>query len=90
MEPGAMGALLRREGLYSSQLAAWRSVYRRGAQAALADDKRGRQPKRTESEQENERLRKQLARTEEERRQAKLIVEAVILLTLISLGVGLE
>ena len=75
-QPGEIGALLRREGLYSSCLTEWRKVYRRGAQAALAADRRGRKPKQTESEKENERLRKQLVRTEEELRQAKLILEA--------------
>lgn len=29
-KPGALGALLRREGLYSSHLAAWRAAQRRG------------------------------------------------------------
>ena len=75
-QPGEIGALLRREGLYSSCLTEWRKVYRRGAQAALAKERRGRKPKRTESEKETERLRKQLARTEEELRQGKIILEA--------------
>ena len=30
-KPGALGALLRREGLYSSHLAVWRAAQRRGA-----------------------------------------------------------
>lgn len=30
-EPGAVGALLRREGLYSSHLVEWRRLYRAGA-----------------------------------------------------------
>jgi transposase-like protein len=33
---GELGALLRREGLYSSHLAAWRAARRRGALAGLA------------------------------------------------------
>lgn len=74
--PGEVGALLRREGLYSSCLTEWRKVYRRGAQTALADHRRGRKPKQSEEEKENARLRKQLARTQEELRQARLIVEA--------------
>ena len=35
-EPGAIGALLRREGLYSSHLVDWRRQYRDGALGALA------------------------------------------------------
>lgn len=34
--PGAVGALLRREGLYSSHLTAWRAAARRGELAGLA------------------------------------------------------
>src|SRR5215813_13322326 len=42
--PGAVGALLRREGLYSSHLAVWRQARRRGELAALAPKRRGRKP----------------------------------------------
>ena len=35
-EPGAIGALLRREGLYSSHLVDWRRQYRLGALSSLA------------------------------------------------------
>ncbi len=38
---GPIGALLRREGLYSSQLLVWRTQYERGALRGLADDTRG-------------------------------------------------
>jgi transposase-like protein len=38
---GAIGALLRREGLYSSHLAVWRAARERGAIAGLAPKKRG-------------------------------------------------
>lgn len=40
-EPGQIGALLRREGLYSSHLVAWRSARDRGELAGLAPKKRG-------------------------------------------------
>lgn len=40
-DPGEIGALLRREGLYSSHLAAWRKQYRDGALRGLAAKKRG-------------------------------------------------
>src|SRR5438093_10809806 len=41
--PGELGALLRREGLYSSHLSAWRAPRRRGELAGLAP--RARAPK---------------------------------------------
>jgi len=70
-EPGEVGALLRREGLYSSHLASWRQQREEGALAALSK-KRGRKPKRpsaearrvAELERENERLRRQLQKAE--------------------------
>ena len=40
-EPGAIGALLRREGLYSSHLATWRAQAQHGAHAALTPKARG-------------------------------------------------
>ena len=42
--PGAVGALLRREGLYSSHLVVWRRARARGELAALAAKTRGRKP----------------------------------------------
>ena len=41
---GAVGALLRREGLYSSHLVVWRRARGHGELAALAPKKRGRKP----------------------------------------------
>lgn len=43
-KPGELGALLRREGLYSSTLSAWRAARERGEIAGLSK-KRGRKPK---------------------------------------------
>jgi transposase len=42
--PGAVGALLRREGLYSSLLVEWRRARERGELVALTAKKRGRKP----------------------------------------------
>ena len=42
--PGAIGALLRREGLYSSHLVVWRRARGRGELAALTPKQRGRKP----------------------------------------------
>jgi transposase len=44
-EPGEVGRLLRREGLYSSHLTAWRKAQRDGALRGLASKKRGVKPK---------------------------------------------
>jgi transposase-like protein len=40
-KPGEIGALLRREGLYSSNLGEWRRAQERGALAGLTPKKRG-------------------------------------------------
>jgi transposase len=74
-EFGQIGALLRREGLCSSQLSQWRKEYREGARCALRDDKRGRKRKKTRLELENEQLRKQMARMEHRLQQAEAIIE---------------
>lgn len=42
--PGAIGALLRREGLYSSYLTTWRAQRKRGELAGLTPKKRGPAP----------------------------------------------
>ncbi len=74
-EPGAIGALLRREGLYSSQLSKWRELYRTGALRALRDDKRGRKATKHPLEDENARLRKQNDRLARRLEQAETIIE---------------
>jgi len=74
-EFGQIGALLRREGLYSSQLSQWRKEYRRGGHAALRDDKRGRKRKRSRVEIENEQLRKQITHLERRLLQAEAIID---------------
>ena len=67
--PGEIGALLRREGIYSSQLAAWRKKRMATGHAGLDSQKRGRKanPGMAEARREaaltkeNQRLRHQLA-----------------------------
>ena len=44
-EPGDVGRLLRREGLYSSHLTKWREARRDGALRGLRSKKRGTKPK---------------------------------------------
>ena len=71
-EPGEIGALLRREGLYSSHLTKWRSQRRAGALSALAPRARGPKaepknplaPRLAELERENRRLHGRLAQAE--------------------------
>jgi len=71
---GQIGALLRREGLYSSHLTTWRRQREAGQLAGLTPQKRGRKIDETAAEvdrlqRENERLERQMA-------QAELIIEA--------------
>ncbi len=67
---GEIGALLRREGLYSSHLAAWRRQREEGILTALAPRRRGRPTSSPEQRevarlrQENERLSLRLAAAE--------------------------
>jgi transposase len=67
---GQIGALLRREGLYSSHLTEWRRQRTQGTLAALAPQRRGRpvtaaaEVELTCLRQENERLTRQLAAAE--------------------------
>ena len=76
-EQGQVGALLRREGLYSSNLTAWRHQVERGTLDALSSKKRGpkvRKPDPSvrriiEQEKENQKLRARL-------RKAELIIDA--------------
>ena len=75
-KPGQIGALLRREGLYSSTLSRWRAQRDRGLRDALAPRRRGPKPaphsperaRIAALERENEILRNRL-------RQADLIIE---------------
>ena len=76
-EQGQVGALLRREGLYSSNLTAWRHQVERGTLDALSSKKRGPKARKPdpsvrriiEQEKENQKLRARL-------RKAELIIDA--------------
>jgi transposase-like protein len=75
-EEGAIGALLRREGLWSSHLASWRRLRERGELAGLRPKKRGRKPApKNLLADENEKLRRQNARLEAELEKAKVIID---------------
>lgn len=72
-EPGSVGRLLRREGLYSSHLTEWRRERDRGALEALGRP-RGR-PKPNPLEAENARLRRRAERAEAELAKARKVIE---------------
>ena len=74
-EPGEIGALLRREGLYSSNLTHWRQEYKKAGERALADDKRGRKQTKNPLADENQRLCRELERAQKKLKQAELIIE---------------
>ena len=67
-EPGRIGELLRKEGIYSSNLSRWRAQLARSGREGFADQKRGRKPDpNTELQRlirENQRLQERLARAE--------------------------
>lgn len=72
-EPGQIGALLRREGLYSSNLTHWRQQMSKGALKALSPNKRG--PKPDPLANENAALRRRIERLEAEIKRAETIIE---------------
>lgn len=71
-KPGQIGALLRREGLYSSNLSAWRKQREKGLLQAMTSKKRGRKCKGknplakrvAQLEKENRRLQEKLKKAE--------------------------
>jgi transposase-like protein len=73
-QPGEIGALLRREGLYSSHLTSWRNQRHEGTLKAL-ERKRGPKPKRTPEHTEVEKLRRENERLRERLRKAEKIID---------------
>jgi transposase len=72
---GALGALLRREGLYSSHLLTWRKQRERGELAGLTPQKRGRKSKpKNPLSVEVERLQRQVARLEGDLEKARIVI----------------
>lgn len=75
-EPGEVGALLRREGLYSSHLSGWRAQRNKG----LIPKKRGRKGKTPDQqrvadlEKENSRLQREKAKLEAKLKKANMIL----------------
>jgi transposase-like protein len=73
-KPGEIGALMRREGLYSSHLGKWREQRDQGALGALEPKPRGpRAP--SQDAVENARLRRELERSESDLKTARRVIE---------------
>ena len=70
---GEKGALLRREGLYSSNITNWRRQRERGELAGLASKKPG--PKSDPQAEEMARLKREIAGLRQRLKQAELIIE---------------
>lgn len=78
-EPGQIGAILRREGLFSSHLVDWRRRRAEGAANGLAPRKVGRPPKdplQRDHEKELLLLKRENAQLQEKLRRAEIIVDA--------------
>ena len=75
--PGEVGALLRREGLYSSHLTHWRREVEAGENVALAPKRRSPKPDLAKAEsRRNEALEREVARLRHKLERAEQIIEA--------------
>jgi transposase len=71
---GGIGEVLRREGIYSSTLTRWRRERDAAVESAFSQ-KRGPEPKHNPLTAENEKLRRQNQRLQEELRKAEIIID---------------
>ena len=74
-QPGAIGALLRREGLYSSHLSTWRRERQTGILKGLTPLKRGPKSTRNPQEEEMLKLRQENQHLMEELRKAAIVID---------------
>lgn len=75
-EAGSLGALLRREGLYASNLNTWRHQRERGILSGLTPKKRGRKESvRDPLVAENEKLRRENERLTNRLKQTEIIID---------------
>jgi len=75
-EPGAVGRILRREGIYHSQLSKWRQQRASGISTGLADKPRGvKGPGVKSLQQENRKLQRENVRLHKELQRAEIIIE---------------
>lgn len=75
VQPGDIGALQRREGLYSSHLSTWRNERKAGILKGLTPHKRGPKSKRNPLEEDNQKLRRENQRLTEELRKAAIVID---------------
>ena len=75
-EHGQIGAMLRREGLYSSHLTAWRRQREAGVLQAMTPKKRGRKANLDAKDVELAALRRENERLQKQLEQAELIIGA--------------
>jgi transposase len=73
--PGGIGALLRREGLYSSHLVTWRRERQAGILKGLTPQKRGPKSRRNPQQEEMQKLRRENQRLTEELRKAAIVID---------------
>ena len=75
-EPGEVGRILRREGLYHSQLGKWRRQRNAGITAGLGEQPRGAKgPGVKTLQQENRKLERENVRLQKELKRAEIIIE---------------
>lgn len=75
-EPGAVGRILRREGIYHSQLSKWRQQRAEGISTGLADKTPGAKgPSAKSLQQENHKLQRENVRLRKQLSRAEIIIE---------------
>ena len=74
-EHGGIGALLRREGLYSSHLTKWRRERAASIRQGLEPRKRGPKSKRNPLAEENQKLQRANERLTEQLRKAEIVID---------------
>lgn len=72
-QPGEKGALLRREGIYASNISTWRRQFSQGGMDGLHETKRG--PRVDPHARENKKLRQENEQLKKRLQQAELIIE---------------
>ena len=74
-ERGQLGELLRREGIYSSQLGSWRKQRAEHGREGLTPGRPGRKPSQTAEDRRVEQLERKLAELEKENRIQRKLLE---------------
>jgi transposase len=74
-QPGGIGALLRRERLYSSHLVTWRRERQVAVLKGLTPHKRGPKSRRNAQEEEMQKLRRENQRLTEQLRKAEIVID---------------